>query len=491
MNAPSKSTQQFRKGALIGAPLIALMIWQFADLDPDKPAVTATAAVAVLMAIWWMTEAIPLAVTALLPIVLFPVLGIMDGKAVSNEYVNYIIFLFIGGFIVALALERWNLHQRIALHIMARIGGDTSKILLGFMLATAFLSMWISNTATAMMMVPIAMALVTRLENVIHDIERYATGVFLGIAYGASIGGVATLVGTPPNLIFARVYQESFQDAPEISFARWMIFALPFCCVFLVLAWRWLVFSYNSKADIQVDSNQFKEQLQALGPMSREEKWVLGVFITLALLWLFRADLNLGMLTIPGWSNIFQNSEFFNDGTVAIAMAILLFIIPAKDGAKLMDWETANKLPWSILLLFGGGFALAKGFKESELSDWFAYRMQSTAGLATILIIFLICLIITFLTELTSNSATSQIFLPLLAVLAVSIGAPPALIMAPATMACSFAFMLPVATPPNAIVFGSGRLQISEMVKAGFVMNLAGVILITLYTWFLAPYLLQ
>jgi len=476
--------------SLIGGPVAALTLWLTVDLVPGEPAVTATAAIALLMAIWWMTEAIPLAVTALIPIVAFPLLGVMDGKTVSTQYANDIIFLFVGGFAVALAMERWHLHQRLALAIMARVGKRPRTILLGFMSACAFLSMWISNTATAMMMIPIALALVNRLEGVLEGIDRYAVGIFLGIAYSASIGGVATLVGTPPNLIFARIYHQTFPAAPEIGFASWMLFAAPFCLVLLLVAWRWLDHCYSPDKSVTMPVDSFREQLDDMGTMSREEKIVAVVFTTMALLWLSRADLRLGAVTIPGWAGLFGNPKLFNDGTVAIAMTLVLFIAPARDGGRVLDWETVKRLPWDILLLFGGGFALAKGFVDSGLSQWFAEAMAGAADLPLLLIIALIALLITFLTELTSNTATSQVFLPLLAALAVTMEVPPPLIMVPATFACSFAFMLPVATPPNAIVFGSGKLTVRDMMRAGLVLNLVGTIAVTLYTYFVGPVLL-
>lgn len=480
----------FRRIALLGGPIAAGALMLFVDLVPGKQEVTATAAIALLMAIWWMTEALPLAVTALLPLVAFPLFGVMDGKAVSVQYMNWIIFLFMGGFMVALAMERWGLHQRIALQIMVRVGGRTRAILFGFMGACAFLSMWISNTATAMMMVPIALALVNRMQGIMQGSDRFARGIFLGIAYGSSIGGVATLVGTPPNLIFVRVFSQSFPDAPEITFASWMIFALPFCVMLLLVTWGWLVYLYDPPEKTAVVGGAFREQLRELGPMSSEEKVVAGVSLAMALLWLFRGDLNLGFFTIPGWSGLFKNGSYFNDGTVAMACALALFLIPARSGGAVLDWSTASKLPWHVLLLFGGGFALAKGFLDSGLSQWFADKLHGVSGLPVIAIVLVACLLITFLTELTSNTATSQIFLPVMAALAVSIGAPAPIIMIPVTMACSFAFMLPVATPPNAIVFGSGKIDVADMVRAGLVLNFLAVVGISLYTWLVGPYLL-
>ena len=473
----------------IVAPLIFLSIILFADLDPSKPQITYTLAIAVLMAIWWITEIVPLAVTALLPVVLFPLFGVMNGKTVSSAYFNHVIFLFIGGFLVALAMQKWDLHKRIALKILMFTGSSPARILLGFMAATAFLSMWISNTATAMMMVPILLSIIQKLEDHIDkkDLSRYSVGLLLGVAYSASIGGIATLVGTPPNLSFARIFQIMFPTAPEISFSDWFIFAIPITIVFFVFTWLYLYFIFKPKHKWKnMDNLDFRAQYNELGPASFEEKIIFIDFILLAFLWLTRAGINIGSVNIPGWSQLFAIPAYLNDGTVAIAMSVILFLIPSKNkpGSRLMDWETARKIPWNIVLLFGGGFALASGFKESELSVWFGEQLSGVAVFHPIIIIFIISIGMTFLTELTSNTATTEMLLPVLAGLSVSVGIHPLLFMLPATVSASMAFMLPVATPPNAIVFGSNKLNIMQMARAGLVLNILGAILITLITYF-------
>jgi len=471
------------------APVIFLSIILFADLDPEKPQITYTLAIAVLMAIWWITEIVPLAVTALLPVVLFPLFGVMNGKDVSSAYFNHVIFLFIGGFLVALAMQKWNLHKRIAIKILMITGSSPARILLGFMAATAFLSMWISNTATAMMMVPILLSIIQKLEEHVdkRDISRYSVGLLLGVAYSASIGGVATLVGTPPNLSFARIFQIMFPTAPEISFSDWFLFAVPITVVFFLFTWLYLYFIFKPKHKWKnMDNLDFRAQYNELGPASFEEKIIFTDFILLAFLWLTRAGINIGSVNIPGWSQLFAIPAYLNDGTVAIAMSVILFLIPSKNklGSRLMDWETARKMPWNIVLLFGGGFALASGFKESELSVWFGEQLSGVAVFHPIIIIFIISIGMTFLTELTSNTATTEMLLPVLAGLSVSVGIHPLLFMLPATVSASMAFMLPVATPPNAIVFGSNKLNIMQMARAGLVLNILGAILITLITYF-------
>jgi sodium-dependent dicarboxylate transporter 2/3/5 len=453
------------------------------DLKPGSPQITYTAAIAFLMAVWWITETIPLAITSLIPLILFPLFGIMDGKQVSTQYINHIIFIFIGGFIVALAMERWNLHKRIALRVLLLFGVHPRFILLGFMLATAMLSMWISNTATTMMMIPISLAIITKLEEILgpKNVKKFAVGIFLGIAYSASIGGVATLIGTPPNLSFVRILNIFFPKAPEISFAKWFFFAFPISIVFLLIVWVLLTLFFCPAKNIKIDRQIFINQYRDLGPASFEEKIVLIDFIILVFLWMFRADIVIGGFKIPGWSNLFPKSTFINDGTVSITMAFILFLIPVKDQSfgRIMDWKTTSKLPWNIVLLFGGGFALAKGFKVSELSKWMGDQLNGLGTLHPILVITIICLFITFLTELTSNTATAEILLPILAALAVSIKINPLFLMIPGTLSCSFAFMLPVATPPNAIIFGTGRIQINDMARIGVIFNMIGVVLIT------------
>jgi sodium-dependent dicarboxylate transporter 2/3/5 len=470
---------------LYAGPVLALLLILFADLNPGHPAVTRTAAIALWMATWWMTEALPLGVTALLPIVLFPLMGIMNGKQVAPQYFNHIIFLFIGGFIVALAMERWNLHRRIALKTLMVVGVQPRNILLGFMGTTAFLSMWISNTAATMMMVPIALAVIQQLEELSggESTRKYAIGLFLSIAYGATLGGISTLVGTPPNLVFAKVYASTYPQAPEISFASWMVFALPITAVFLVVVWRLLTFLFVSKnQNLAVSQDIFNNQYSALGSTTYEERVVLAGFCTLVILWLFRTDIHLGALTIPGWSHWFTHPEYFNDGTAAIFISILLFLAPSKSGTgeHIMNWGTAKRLPWDIVLLFGGGFALAFGFKESGLSQWLGDQLAILKDLAPLAIVAGVCTLLIFLTELTSNTATAQIFLPILAILATEVQLNPVFLMVPGTLACSLAFMLPVATPPNAIIFGTGRIKIGAMAKVGLVLNMVGIVLLTL-----------
>jgi len=464
--------------------VLFLVFWLIFDLDPDNPLVGRTAAVAVLMAVWWITEALPLAVTALLPIVLFPAMGILSGRDIAPTYINSVIFLFIGGFMVAMAMQKWNLHRRIALKILLMIGGGHGRIVLGFMIATAFLSMWISNTATTMMMVPIAIAVVNKLEDNLgpEQVGRFATGLMIGIAYSASIGGIATLIGTPPNLAFIRILKITFPEAPEISFAKWMVFGIPFSVIFLIIAWRLIMRMFVAGAStLNVDSSIFREEYRKLGPVSFEERAILVAFVFLALAWIFRSDIPIGIFTVPGWSRLLPEASFIDDGTIAIFVSLVLFLIPSRSrgSGRLLDWATAVRLPWGIVLLFGGGFALAAGFKDSGLSAWLGGHLAGFSDFPIWVVIIAVCLMMTFLTELTSNTATTQMILPIMASLAVAIHINPLLLMIPATLSASCAFMLPVATPPNAIIFGSGRVNVSQMAKSGIILNILGVFLIT------------
>ncbi|MFW5657245.1 MAG: SLC13 family permease [Bacteroidota bacterium] len=469
---------------------VFILILLFVDLEPGKPVITKTFAVAMLMAIWWVTEALPLSVTALVPIAAFPLLGVLDGRVVSGSYINHIIFLFIGGFIMALAMERWDLHKRIALNILKWVGVSPGRILFGFMFATMILSMWISNTATTMMMIPIVTSIIFELEENIgkKKISKYALGLLLGIAYSASIGGNATLVGTPTNLICVRILSLLYPTAPEISFAQWFAFAVPITIIMFIAAFGLLYYIFKPKESWQnLSADTFKLQLKALGKTSYEEKTVFVLFISLALLWISRAGISAENFTIPGWASLFEEPAFINDGTTAIFISLILFLWPSKNkpGEKIMNWKTANRLPWNIVLLFGGGFALAKGFESSGLALWFGEQLAWGDNIPSIIFVLAIVAMMSFLTELTSNVASTQMLLPAFAAIAVATGDNPLLFMIPATIASSLAFMLPTATPSNAIIFGTGKVTMDRMMRTGFLLNLLGIIVITLMTYLL------
>jgi len=479
-----KSTPQ--KIGLILGPVLFFIVILFFNLEPGKPIVTRMAAVALLMAVWWITDAIPLFATALLPMVLYPLMGILTTKATAPIYINSTIFLFIGGFMIALTMENWNLHKRIALFIIRIIGGGPSWIVLGFMLAAAFLSMWISNTATAIMMVPIGMAIVYQMEAKfnVEESHKFTLGLMLGIAYACSVGGMATLVGTPPNLAFVRIFQISFPNAKPIAFGTWFVMGLPLSAVMLGLIWFFITkVLCRVPAHITVDKSIVDKEYRELGSMSFEERAVMIIFLLTAILWIFRNKLNLGFLSIPGWSQLIPYPKMMDDGTVALFMAMLMF------GAKsptIMGSEVIKNIPWNIVILIGGGFALAGGFQATGLSTLIGQKFSGLAGLHPIIIVFIVCIGLTFLTEVTSNTATTQMILPILAALSLDIKINPLLLMIPATLSASCAFMLPVATPPNAIIFGSERVKIAEMARAGIVINIVGAVFITLFFYFIA-----
>jgi len=460
------------------------------------------AAVTALVACWWITVAVPIPVTSLLPLLLFPLVGVLPIGSAAAPYANSNIFLFMGGFIIALAIERWNLHRRIALHIVRLVGGSRRTIVLGFMLASALLSMWISNTATTLMMLPIGMAIVTAVAELIDGGNRaehanFSAALMLGIAYAASVGGVATPIGTPPNIAFQGQFAEMFPAAPRISFGQWTLAYVPLVVVFLPVVWLVLVriTCRVSSARLPVGREVVARDLRRLGPIRGPERKVLIIFLLTAVLWITRSipfgATNYGWsaclerwLTAEGLLHYPFRAGFINDATVALAMAVLLFVIPARREASghrqfLIDWKTAQRLPWGILLLFGGGFAIAAAFRDSGLSYWCGVVFANIGISNPLLVVLCTCLLMTFLTEITSNTATTQVMLPILARVSVTMGIHPLMLMLPATISASCAFMLPVATPPNAIVFGSGCIPMSRMVRSGIIINFLGVILVT------------
>ena len=429
------------------------------------------AAVATLLAILWLTEAAPIAVTALLPIVLFPTLGVTTVEEATAPYANSIVFLFMGGFIIAFAIERWNLHRRIALTVLSRVGAREDRQIGGFMIATAALSMWVSNTATVALMLPVALSIVPRGPD--GDVEPtkrlFATALMLSVAYGASGGGIATLIGTPPNAFLAGFMQETY--GVRIGFAQWMLLGVPLALVMLLATWLLLtrrLFPVG-RAELPGARAAIREQLAALGPASTAEKRVAVIFATTAVLWMTR----------PLLSSQFPALQL-SDTTIAIAAALSLFLVPngMEKGRYLLTWEYAERLPWGVLLLFGGGLSLAAAVAGSGLAAWIGGELTSLGGMPVFVLVLAVTTLIIFLTELTSNIATAATFLPLVAALAVGLGQPPLLLAIPAVLGASFAFMLPVATPPNAIVFGSGFVTIPQMVRAGFWLNLIGIVAI-------------
>lgn len=470
-----------RIGLVLG-PLSFILILLFFNPEGLSSDARAILASTIWMAIWWVTEAIPIAVTSLLPIVLFPLSGGMELSATTTAYGHKFIFLYMGGFIIAIAIEKWGLHKRIALNIINFIGSNIKNIILGFMVATAFLSMWISNTATAVMMLPIGIAIVSQLNdnpNTTKDETRqFGKVLMLAIAYSASIGGMATLIGTPPNLVLAGIVHSTY--GYEISFFQWFIFGFPIAVILLFLCWKYL--TRNSlefgKTEFPGGKAEIKRLLAQLGKISYEEKIVALVFAVTAFFWIIRSFVFATL--IPA----------LDDTIIAVGFAMVLFLIPTKNKAHpLIAWEDAVKLPWGVILLFGGGLAIASGFERSGLAAWIGSQMIVFADLTPFILILLLAAAVNFLTEITSNTATTAMLLPILAPMAVSIGIHPFILMVTATVAASCAFMMPVATPPNAIVFGSGYLRIPDMAAKGFVMNIISILVMTLFVYFLLPLL--
>lgn len=485
-----KSIHSKSVGLVLG-PILFIVLLIF-NVAPENQVAGYTLAVAALMAVWWITQAIPISVTSLIPVGLFPLLGIMNGKDVSSTYFNHVIFLFIGGFLVALAMEKWNLHKRIALRLMILMGNKPGHILFGLMLATAFLSMWMSNTATSMMMIPIVISVIHGLNLQNRRQQRFKLALLLGIAYSASIGGIATLVGTPPNLSFTRIFSIIFPQAPEINFVSWLIFAIPLTIILFIIIFFWLKYLYHPGKEWKPESRSlFAKEYQKLGKASFEEKVVFIIFVSMAVLWITHSGISFGSFSISGWSSFFPHPEYINDGTIAILLASILFAIPTKKekGERILMADTIAKLPWRIVLLFGGGFALASGFSESGLSIWFGEQLSWTSQYHPLIVVFSITFLMSFLTELTSNTATTEMILPILAGLAVSIQINPLLFMLPATLAASLAFMLPVATPPNAIIFGTQMIEIKDMIRTGFLINIIAVIIVSLWVYFFGEYI--
>ncbi len=482
MENKNKARKISRSGFFLGIILFILLI--IFPVSDSKPASDMTA-VGVLMATWWMTNALPLSATSLMPAVLFPLLGIMKGKETAAEYFNSVILLFLGGFIIASAMQKTGLHKRIAFFILNRTGKSPAVVILGFMIATAFLSMFISNTATAVMMFPVAIA-VTHAAGNASKARSFGTPLMLAIAYSASAGGIATLIGTPPNLAFNQIYHSTFPEAPEISFGHWLIFALPLSLTMLGLIWLILTKFLHRKELCDINLNNDRS-FTSLPAMSVNEKKVMFVFVLSALLWTFRTNINIGAITIYGWTNLIGLNGLVDDGTIAVAMSVLLFILPdsTNKGSGIVGVEQIRSVPWEIILLFGGGFALAEGFQHSGLSGIIGNQFSALSDAPVFLIIILTCLILTFLTELTSNTATTQTLLPILASVGIGMGINPLLLMIPATISASCAFMLPIATPPNAIVFGSGYLEIHDMTRAGLILNLAGALIISTFFYFI------
>ena len=485
---PRGYTKRQKFGLILGPVLFFLML-----LIPTptgmEPAAQKMAAIALLMATWWMCESIPIPATSLLPMALFPLMGILHTKKATAPYANHLIFLFMGGFIIALSMQRWNLHRRIAMNIVKAVGFSPTRLIFGFMVATAALSAFVSNTATTVMMMPIGLAIITHVieegkkEGLDKDIdfspEKFAFGLnlMLGIAYAASIGGVATLIGTPPNTVLAGYLQKTY--GYEITFVDWLKVGVPLVVIFLPVCWLWLTRFANPMKLKKVPGGRelIDAELKAMGRMSAGERWTALVFALTALGWIFRQQLGF----------LFPDPKMITDAAIAMTGALVLFLIPIdlRRNEFVMDWHWATKMPWGVLILFGGGLALAEGFKATKLADWIGNQVSLFQNAPVLILILAVTALIIFLTELTSNTATAAMVMPILSAVAIGLGQNPLLLVVPAAVAASCAFMLPVATPPNAIVFGSGYVTIPQMAKSGFGLNIIGILLTVVVTYVL------
>ena len=474
---------------ILAGPGLAIITWLAplpAGITPEGHAVAATA---FLMAVWWLSEVIPLGATALLPIVLFPLLGVSATEDVMPSYSHWIVYLVMGGFMIAAGMQRWGLHKRLALWIIDQIGVTPKRMVLGFMVATAFISMWVTNTATTLMMLPVAAAVLEHIRKHSGEdaVKGFGPALMLGIAYSSSIGGTGTVIGTGPNGVFVAQANELFQQ--RIDFATWLCVGLPGVIVLIPVTWFYLTrIVFRMPEPTASAGDVIKKERIALGKMSRGEISVAVIFAVTALLWLTRRSINLGTITIPGLEILLphnaQGKSLVNDATIAILGALLMFIVPVNIRKKefVLDIKSAIQVPWDVLLILGGGIALASGFASSGLSHWVAEQTVVLKNVHPIIIVLLITLLMTFLTELTSNTATSTISIPILGSAAVGLDQHPYLFMVPCAIAVSMAFMLPVATPPNAIAFSSGYVRAHDMAKAGLWLNFIAIITITVIT---------
>ncbi len=474
----------FKKISILLGPGVFLALMLMGHPEDMNQSAYAVLAGTLWIAIWWVSETIPIPATSLLPLVLFPLAAGLDIGGVALNYSKPIIFIFLGGFLIALAMEKWNLHRRIALNIISITGTNMRQILLGFIAATGLLSMWISNTATTVMMLPIALSIISQYQYFLEEsqvqikgAEKFGKALVLGIAYSASIGGMATLIGTPTNLIFAESVKNIYDQ--EMAFDQWFMIGFPISVSLLGVCWWHLAFNAFSLSSKKVPGSHeiIRQQLADLGKMKVEEKWILAVFTLVAFAWMSRR-----YLINPLFPAV-------NDGIIVLIGALVLFFIPSKEkpNQRLMDWETTQKLPWGVILLFGGALAVAAAFSESGLTDWIGGKFYLLQGVPFWIILLVLVSGVNFLTEITQNIATCTLMMPIVASMAGVIDVHPYTLMVGTTIAASCAFMLPVATAPNAIVFGSGYIRMKDMIRTGFLLNILSIIIIMIFIYFIFP----
>lgn len=468
-------------------PLLGFLGYYFMYNGDNSFEMSATFGIAILMAVWWITEAVPIYVTSWLPLIAFPLLGIMSVGDVGPAYMPQIQFFFIGGFVLAYAIEKWNLHRRIALNIIVKIGNSPKKIMLGFMVAAYALSMWILNTATVMMLLPALMAVVHQLDK--ETKSGIAVPFLLGLAYSASIGGTASLIGTAPNLFLYEFYNDNYPHLEPITFGNWMMVGFPLSLIMVTAAYLFIVKRFNKrfKAVAGVDVDYCKNELEAMGKTTFEEKFIFVYFGITVVLWFTMKDITIAGLELKGWVNLFAHPSYIKESVVAMLSALGLFLVPSKSekGHYLMDWITAKKMPIGVIFLFGGGYALASAISSTGLGDWMADMLMGLSDLPTWLLVLSLTLFMSFFTELTSNTASTVLILPVLLALCGNLDVHPLLVMMPVVLAASYAFMLPVATPPNTIVFGTNELKSKDMALTGVWLNLIAVVITVIMVFLL------
>jgi len=472
------------RGLLAGTAFLIVMLMLPAPAGLSVAAWNA-GAVALFMAFWWITEAIPIYATALLPMVLFPLLGILPARETAINYGHDLILMMISGFFLAKAIESQNLHKRIALVLIRALGTSRPRILLSIMIGTAFLSMWIANITAALMMLPVGLAIITQEESQTEGGSRFGTALMLGIAYASSIGGTATLIGSPTNLIFSGMMAKLFPHAPSFSFYAWLKIGIPILLIFLPLIWFYLIRFFRVSGSIPGNKAMIDRELQTLGKMSAGEKRVMYIFIITTLGWIFRDNLVIDRLVIPGWSNLFSMKDYITDSTVGMFAAMMLFILPDGTNKRLLDWKTAGQIPWGVGIIVGGGYAMAESFKTTGLAEWLGNQLAFVSGFPTMVVLFIVVAAVLLFTEMNPNTATVNIFLPVLASMAIAGNMNPLLLMIPATFAASFVFIMPAGTGPNTVIFASNKLTVTDMARCGTPLKLISMVLLPLILYFL------
>jgi len=471
---------------LISGIIAFVIILVMPEPDGMSAQAKSAAAVVVLMSIWWITEAIPVFATAFLPLALYPLLEILPANKTAVNYGHNYVLMMLGGFFLGKAIETQNLHKRIALFIINIFGISRQRILLSMMIATAFLSMWIANVTAAVMMFPIAMSVVAKEENDLASHKSpFATALMLGIAYSATLGGLGTLIGTPTNLILIGILENLFPKAPPITFFTWMKIGLPILLIFLPVFCFYLIRYFRISGNLSNDDSIIKNELHLLGKAKPGERRVIYVCLVAIFGWVFREDLVFGEFIIPGWSTLLGLEAYVHDSTVAMIASLLLFILPADREKRLLDWKSASQIPWGVVMIVGGGYAIAAGFESTGLADWLGHQLSFISNYPFIVVLILVIGFVMIFTEFNSNTATANILLPVLASMSVAASMNPLLLMIPATVASSLGFMMPAGTGPNTVIFGSDRVTVSDMVKCGVWLNLISLFLLTIILYFI------